>query len=214
MKNMNKRLIGLFLCAALLLCLAGCGGCSGAPEVEEIYDRVVELVEGSRRLNAIFYGAGLPVYDKEAEIYRDLYDADSSSYKREYSIVDPRCGFVSVDSLKEAAEKVWSKELLELQVYPAAFDGLIASIGSVSSVAAARFQEDGGNLYCLDGVAENALPQLIFDYSTMKIVRPSSATRVILSMDAWEEGKPDSKFSYRLTITLADGVWLLDKLTV
>lgn len=212
---MNKRVVGFLLCAVLLLlCLAGCGGCSSAPELDEIYDRVVELVEDSRRLNAIFYGAGLPVYDKNSEIYRALYEEDSSSYKQEYSIVDPRCGFVSVDSLKEAAEKVWSPELLEKQVYPAAFDGLTASIGSVSSIAAARFQEDGGNLYCLDGVADHAPTQLIFDYSTMKIIRPSNATRVILSMDAWEEDKPDAKFSYRLTITLSDGVWLLDKLTV
>lgn len=212
---MNKRLVGSLLCAVLLfLCLAGCGSCSSAPELDEIYDRVVELVEDSRRLNAIFYGAGLPVYDKDSEIYRSLYEEDSSSYKQEYSIVDPRCGFVSVDSLKEAAEKVWSPELLEKQVYPAAFDGLTAFIGSVSSIAAARFQEDGDNLYCLDGVAENAPAPLIFDYSTMKIIRPSNATRVILSMDAWEEGKPDAKFSYRLTITLSGGVWLLDKLTV
>ena len=48
----------------------------------------------------------------------------------------------------------------------------------------------------------------------MKVVRPSNATRVILSMDAWEEGKPDARFSYRLTIAKVDGVWLLDKLTV
>ncbi len=209
-----KRSISLLLCAVLLLCLTGCGGCSRAPEVDEIYDRVVELVEDSRRLNAIFYGAGLPVYDKESVIYRDVYADDPSAYTKEYSIVDPRCGFVSVSALKEAAEKVWTPDLLEKQVYPAAFDGLSASIGSVSSIAAARFQEDGGNLYCLDGVRENAPAQLIFDYSTMKVVRPSNATRVILSMDAWEEGKPDARFSYRLTIAKVDGVWLLDKLTV
>lgn len=213
---MNKRLIAILACGVLLfLCLFGCGcGCSRAPELEEIYDRAVELVENSRRLNVIFYGAGLPVYNKESAIYRDVYNEDASAYKQEYSIVDPRCGFVSVDALKEAAEQVWSPELLEKQVYPAAFDGLTASIGSVSSIAAARFQEDGGNLYCLDGVVENAPAQLIFDYSTMKIVRPSNATRVILSMDAWEEGKPDERFSYRLTLAKVNGVWLLDKLTV
>ena len=101
---MNKRRLCLLLCAVLLLlCLGGCGGCSRAPELEEIYDRTVELVEGSRRMSVIFYGAGLPVYDRQSAIYRDLYDSDTSAYRTQYSIVDPRCGYVSVDALKAAA---------------------------------------------------------------------------------------------------------------
>lgn len=210
-----KRTVSAALFAViLLLALSGCGSCSRAPELEEIYDRAVELVEGSRRLTAIFYGAGLPTYDKASPINQDLYAADSSAYTQKYSIVDPRCGFSSVDALKEAAEQVWSPELLEQQVYPAAFDGLTAAIGGASTVAPARFQEEGGNLYCLDGVAESAPKPLIFDYSTMQIVRPSNATRVLLSLDAWEEDSPDARFSYRLTLVLSNGVWLLDKLTV
>lgn len=212
---MKKRIVAL-VTSMVILCLSfvGCGGCSRAPELETVYDRVVELVEGSRRLNAIFYGAGLPVYDKTSVIYRDIYSADASAYTEEYSIVDPRCGFVSISALKEEAEQYWSPELLEKQVYPAAFDGLSAVIGGVSGISAARFQEEGGNLYCIDGAAESDLTPLIFDYSTMRIVKPSNATRILVSMDAWEEDTPNESFSYRLTLVLVDGVWLLDKLTV
>lgn len=211
---MNKRCLCLLLCAVLLLCLAGCGGCSRAPELEEIYDRTVELVEGSRRLSAIFYGAGLPVYDKQSVIYRDLYESDTSAYRAQYSIVDPRCGYVSVDALKEAAAKVWSPGLLKEQVFPAAFDGLSASIGGQSSIAPARFQEDGDRLYCLDGLADSAPSQLIFDFSTLKIIRPSNATRVLLTLDCWEAGKPESKTLYRLTLVNTSGTWLLDKVVI
>lgn len=211
-----KRWICLLLTVAgVMLPLAGCGGCSSrAPELEEIYDRVVELVEESYRLNTVFYGAGLPVYDKNAPVYADFYANNTSVYVDEYSVVDPRCGFFSVESLKEAAEAVWSPDLLEKQVYPAAFDGLMAAIGTVTATAPARFQEDGENLYCLDAAKEEARTALIFNYATMKIVKPSNATRVLLTMDAWEENEPEKTFSFRLTIVNVDGVWLLDKLTV
>lgn len=212
---MNKRRLCLLLCAVLLFpCFGGCGGCSRAPELEEIYDRTVELVEGSRRMSVIFYGAGLPVYDRQSAIYRDLYDSDTSAYRTQYSIVDPRCGYVSVDALKAAAAEVWSPGLLEKQVFPAAFDGLSASIGGQSSIAPARFQEDGNRLYCLDGLPDRAPSQLIFDFSTLKIIRPSNATRVLLTLDCWEVDKPQSKFLYRLTLVNSSGTWLLDKVVI
>lgn len=211
-----RRVISLLLCAVvLLLSLAGCGGCgSRAPELEEIYDRVVELVEASYRLNTAFYGAGLPVYDKSSPVYNELYGNLSSTYQKEYSVVDVRCGILSVDMLKAEAEKVYSPEVLERQIYPAAFDGLVASIGGVASIASARYQEDADYLYCIDSARDEAREVLIFDYSTMQIIRPSNAQRVLLTMDAWEIGKPDAVFSYRLTIVNVDGVWLLDKVTV
>lgn len=212
---MKRWICILLIAVGVVLPLAGCGGCSSrAPALEEVYDRVVELVEKSYRLNTVFYGAGLPVYDKSSPVYAEFYANNTSAYVREYSVVDPRCGFFSVESLKEAAAEVWSPDLLEEQVYPAAFDGLMAVIGTASATAPARFQEDSENLYCLDTAKEEARVALIFDYATMKIVKPSNATRVLLTMDAWEENKPEARFSFRLTIVNVDGVWLLDKLTV
>lgn len=203
------------MCGAILLgSLAGCGGCSSAPKKEEIIDRVVELTEEARWLNVAFYGAGLPTYDKESPIYRDVYDADMSTYKQNYSIVDPRCGLGSVAELKEAAERVYSPDLLEKQVYPAVFDGLTAAIGGNTSVEPARYQEEGGNLYCLDSAKESARTELVFDFGTAKIIKPSNAKRVLLTVDAWEVGKSEEKFTYRMVLANVDGVWYLDKLTV
>ncbi len=211
---MKKKILSILCAVALIAGLSGCGGCSKAPKKEELFDRVVELTEQARRLNVAFYGAGLPTYDKESPIYRGVYEADSSVYKQNYSIVDPRCGLGSVAELKEAAEKVYSRDLLEQQVYPAVFDGLTASIGGTSSVAVARYQEDGGNFYCLDSAKEDARAELVFDFGTMKVIKPSNAKRVLLTMDAWEVGKPEAKFSYRMVLANIDGTWYLDKLTV
>lgn len=211
---MKKTILTILCAVALTVGLSGCGGCSKAPKIDDVFDRVVELTEAARRLNVAFYGAGLPTYDKESPIYRDVYDADMSTYKQNYSIVDPRCGLGSVAELKEAAEKVYSPELLEKQVYPAVFDGLTATIGGASSIAVARYQEEGGNLYCLDSAKESERAELVFDFGTMKIIKPSNAKRALLTMDAWEVGKPDEKFTYRMVLANVDGVWYLDKLTV
>ena len=210
-----KKIIGMIMSGVILLgSLAGCGGCSRAPKEEEIIDRVVELTENARWLNVAFYGAGLPTYDKSLPIYRDLYDADTSAYRNDYSIVDPRCGVGSVEELKAAAEKVYSPELLEKQVYPAVFDGLTATLGGTAAIAVARYQEENGNLYCLDSAKSDARAELVFDFGTMKIIKPSNAERVLLTMDAWEVGKPDEKIRYRMVLAKVDGVWYLDKLTV
>lgn len=211
---MKKTILTILCAVALTVGLSGCGGCSKAPKIDDVFDRVVELTEEARRLNSAFYGTGLPTYDKESPIYRDVYDADMSTYKQNYSIVDPRCGLGSVAELKEAAEKVYSPDLLEKQVYPAVFDGLTAFIGGTASVAPARYQEEGGNLYCLDSAKESERAELVFDFGTMKIIKPSNAKRVLLTMDAWEVGKPDEKFTYRMVLANVDGVWYLDKLTV
>lgn len=211
---MKKTILTILCAVALIVGLPGCGGCSKAPKIDDVFDRVVELTEEARQLNTAFYGAGLPTYDKESPIYRDVYDADMSTYKQDYSIVDPRCGLGSVAELKEAAEKVYSPELLKMQVYPAVFDGLTATIGGASAIAVARYQEEGGNLYCLDSAKEETRAELVFDYGTMKIIRPSNAKRVLLTVDAWEVGKPEEKFSYRLILANVDGIWYLDNLTV
>ncbi len=209
MKKVLLKAVGVLVLIATLLPCVGCR--NKAPELDEIYDRAVELVTDARELNNIFYGSGLPTYDKNSVLYQDIYDNDTSAYKSEYSIVVERCEYRSVEELKEKAETVWSAELLEEQVYPMAFDGLTATVGTITSVSPARFQEDNGNFYCLDGL-EN-LKALIFDFSTMKIVNPSNATRVFITLDAREEGTEES-FSYRLVLTKENGVWLLDKLTV
>jgi hypothetical protein len=55
---------------------------------------------------------------------------------------------------------------------------------------------------------------LVYDYATMQIIRPSNATEVLITMDAWEFDKPDFVFQMRLSIINEDGIWLLNKLTV
>lgn len=195
-------------------------GCSSrAPELSEIYDRVVELVEASYELNEIFYGDGLPYYDRNLEIYKLMYsDYTTEGYTKSYNIVSSLAKYHSVDEIKMAAEQVYSLELLEEVVYPSAFTGLfISGAASGAQYVNARYVDGEDDFYIYAG-EEHQLTSptpLIYDYATMKIIQPSNGERVLIQMTAWEEDNPDSQTEVTLTLTLSEnGVWLLDSLTV
>lgn len=220
-----KRIFSLLLAAVLsggLLTFSGCS--SRAPELEDIYDRAVELIEASYELNVIFYGAGLPYYDRTLPpIYASFYnDYANDSYTRNYNIVSNHAKFNTIDLIKRKAEQVYSPTLLEQSLYPGAFDGLYVpgSGGLPSYSASARYREGNEDFYVLSDLEDfysnpkHPRAPLIYDYSTMKIVSPSNAERVLLELTAWEEGRPESPSTERLTLVLVDGVWLLDSLTV
>ena len=97
--------------------------CSRAPAVEEIYDRVVELVEASYDLNTVFYGAGLPVYKTDSEYAEFTHMYYDFAHKGSYEYVMPRAQFLSEEQIRTAAEKVYSKDYLENVIYPASFVG-------------------------------------------------------------------------------------------
>ena len=215
---MRKIVRIIFSIPILISVMIGSTGCANrAPKLEEIYDRVVELVEASYELNEVFYGDGLPYYDRNLSVYESLYSNYTTvGYTKDYHIVSSNAKYHSIDEIKMAAEKVYSSSLLEEAVYPSVFDGLMVSdAGSGSHYSAARYIEDNEDLYILMEEEDAYHPTpLIYDYATMKIIRPSNATEVLITMNAWEEDKPDQVFEMRLSIINEDGVWLLNKLTV
>ena len=73
--------------------------------------------------------------------------------------------------------------------------------------------EQGGLLRQSNEI-DSQLPGLrVYDFSTMKIVRPSNAKRVNISVDTHLEGETDI-LNVNLTFTLGeDGQWYLDSPT-
>ena len=57
-----KKLIAFLLCAIMLT--ASLTSCGRAPEFSEIEGRLAELIEASYEINDIFFGEGLPVYER------------------------------------------------------------------------------------------------------------------------------------------------------
>ncbi len=215
MKKVYKILVAVLLLTGTLI---GCVGCAGrAPKLEQIYDRVVALIEASYELNEIFNGKGLPYYDRNLPIYESLYsDYTKEGITKDYHIVSSQAKYHSVEEIKQAAREVYSSALLESSVFPSMFDGLMVNTpGATNKYLPARYIQDNTDLYILIEDEKDYHPTpLIYDYATMKIIRPSNASRVSISIKAWEEDKPEQVLEIELFLLKENGVWLLDKLTV
>lgn len=90
-----KKILALILSVFLLIpCLFSC---SRPPEYAEIEGRFKELVEASYEINQLFFGEGLPTYERvydprsTTNVYRDEVNRKNYYY---YELVDPNLGRV------------------------------------------------------------------------------------------------------------------------
>lgn len=213
-----KKFLILLLTVCLLLGTASVfSACSSRPpKVEQIYDRVVELVEASYELNTLFYGEGLPVYEEDslyAQFSHLYYGFENAG---EYEMVTAYAKFMAVEEIKEKAEKVYSTALLESAIYPMCFDGFAAENGSGGAlVLHARYYEDEEWLYESTEAETYANKMRIYDYSTMRIIAPSNAKACLVEMQSWYEDSPQKVEPDVLRLVLQeDGNWYLDSVTV
>ena len=216
-------LISLLLVVCLLLCLPSC---ARPPKADDLRADVVALVEASYEINEVFLGAGLPVLDRNEPAYADLYAYYASSTVNTYDIVDTsHAKFTSIDAIKAAASRVYSPELLETNLYQAAFTGYVVETAAVE----ARFVEDGTYLYQAREPAAGIAPEVaallsrrdllagrmrVYDFSTLRVVRPSTPRAVFVTMNSWYVDRPETVEVKRLRLVLTPSGWRLDSFTV
>ena len=217
-----KKITALIL--AVLLAVASCGilaGCAATPQVEDLYDRVVYLIEEAYEVNTVFYGPGLPVYEngsEYAELNHVYFGFDQAKH---YEYVTPQSKFQTVEQIKIAAEKVYSKGFLEVVLYPAAFDGYaIDNSAGGTAFGLARYQDISG-VFCQslskdeNGKDENTLytAMRVYDYSTMEVLSLGRADACKVSMQSWLESTPEKVETVEISLILQDGEWYLDSFT-
>lgn len=217
MKPMKKRILTAVVTVCMLFgSLSALSSCSRAPAVEEVYDRVVELIEASYELNTLFYGAGLPVYERGSTYAEFTYMYFDFAQGANYEVVSDFTKFASEAEIKQAAERVYSTAYLEDVLYPNAFDGYAIDDGKGNSAYAfARFLDEGGWIY-QSVHNENYLKDgmRVYDYSTMKIVSPSKADAIYVSIDSWLPSNPSVISNDPIRLVLQDdGQWYLDSFT-
>ena len=197
-----------FLCLCLALVLGAMpialGGCaSDAPEVEAIYDTVVDLIERSYAANDVLYGYGLPVIDIGSE-YAELNYTYSANDYADYEYVSDKSPYISVAAMQDMLESVYSEEFLE-SYYGAMFDGFISG----DTVVRARYYETNDWLYQSVDMEPLVTWQRIYDYSTMRVIKPSSADYVTVEIDTHLEGE-DTILPVQISIVYERGGWYLD----
>ena len=214
MKKIITISIALVLISVTVLGFSACAN-RKAPNVEDIYDRVVELVEASHELNTVFYGVGLPthpansVYAEMNHIYHNFYNVDT------YEMVSASAKFLTSYDIKNAAEKVYSSAYLEDVVYPSIFTGhAVSDASGKPHFAHARYIEDNNWIYQVIDTDPRYQGMLVYDYSTMRVVKPSNATMCFVEIDCHEDSNPQKTYTQRLTLVLQeDGKWYLDSFT-
>lgn len=169
---------------------------------------------------------GKDVFYEDAAKGYYYYDIDYTepTYDFYYSVTDPdNYDYVSADSeyqsieqIKAEAEQVYSRDYLNASVYEALFTG--ASASEDTEMLRARYieytnAEDGDGTSAL--MQSNTYSSLvsetrIFDFSTAKIVKPSSKKLVNIEVETYLESKPDQRQTVRITMVLQDGQWYLD----
>ena len=215
-KKHYKKIIAGFL-AAVILVVSGVliFQYTAAPRIEDIYDRMVYLVESSQEVNALIYGCGLPVWEDDSEYVEFMHVYYGLDPARNYEIVMPNAKYLSVQQMKEAIEKIYSKEYLDEVLYRAIFDGyaISDSIGG-SVIGVARYYEEGNYLWQSKDFKTFYTGMRIYDYSTMKVRSLGKKDRCVVTVDSWLEDSPDQVENVEILIKLQDGQWYLDDFIV
>lgn len=146
----------------------------------------------------------------EPEMY---YDATDPVY---YDYVRYDCKYSSIDEIKAAAEKVYSKDYLN-SIYEMMFIGSVSDTEHVENATARyiEYADDEGNISLMKANDSKIFITEIrqYDFSTAKIVRPANAEYVNIEIESYLPSKPENRMTVRLSMILQDGVWMLDSAT-
>ena len=206
MKRIVSLLLVLLMLGSVVAGLASCSAAAPAPELEEVYDRIVELVEASHEVNVLLFGAGLPVYprgDAEDQIIHRYYGVNDDG--REY--VTPYSKYKTIVEMQAAISAVYSTEYRE-SLFETLFTGY--ADGGMSVVMPARFQEDERYLYqslYVDPLVEGVR---VYDYASMEIWEHSHSTYMRVAIPSYSESKPDEWVRVYLSFVYENGDWYLD----
>ena len=209
--NLPMKKIASLLLALLLLCggavgLASCSPAGEPPALEEVYDRIVTVVEASHEVNVLMFGAGLPVYPREGEeedlLHRYYGVADDG---REY--VTPYAKYKSISEMQTAIAAVYSVQYRK-SLYETLFTGY--ADGNIISTMPARFQEDERYLYQSKHVESLVSGVRVYDFAAMEIMDGSHATRIRVAIPSYSESKPNEWVTVTLAFVYENGDWYLD----
>ncbi len=200
---MAKRILCMVL--ATVLCVStlfSLTSCSALPELDTVKDRFIYLIEESKQLNTIFFGVGLPVYDREGalSLRRGIYYEDELP---SYNTLTNFAPYYNIDGIKQKAESVFSAEYLEL-IYEGAFKGVLSAGHNYL-----RFYEFEGKLYQSQSATNFNLSERIYDYSTMQIVKPSNNEYINITVQSYTVDDPRPR-TVSLSFIFQRGDWYLD----
>ena len=151
----------------------------------------------------------IPYTEKEYDLYYTVIDP------ADYDYVKFDLEYKTIDSIKEAAGKVYSAEYLG-SIYDSLFVGATSVEGlDTLDPRYIEYTDDYGTTLLMKSNTIKPLvsEQRLFLFDTAKIVKRSNKNFVTIEIDSYLESSPDSILTIRLTMTKQNGEWLLDSAT-
>lgn len=205
-----KRTLTILLAALMLagsaVGLASCSASEPAPDIDQVYDRLVQVIEASHEVNVLLFGAGLPVYprgDAEDELVHRYYGVADNGQQ----FVTPYAKYASIAEMQAAIAAVYSTEYRE-SLYESLFTGFAAD--EMSVVMPARFSEDERFLYMSQYVDPLVDGVRVYDYASMEIISYSHSSRLRVSINSYTEDDPEEWKRVYLSFVYENGDWYLD----
>lgn len=143
---------------------------------------------------------------------RDFYY--DSSLPSDYDVIRLDGEYVSIEAIKQKAEKVYSADYLS-SIYETLFTGVMISDDTETGLLTARYieyEDTTGNTWFMKSNTYEPLmtEKRIFDLSSAKIARGSNSKRVRVELDSYLESQPNNRSKVIINLALQDGVWFLD----
>lgn len=206
MKRIGRIILILLILFTMIMTSCCDASREPAPEMDEVYDRLVQVIEASHEVNVLLFGAGLPVYPRG--------DAEDLLVHRYYGVTDngqqfvtPYAKYGSIAEMQTAIAAVYSTEYRE-SLYESLFTGYAAD--EMSVVMPARFSEDEKFLYMSQYVSPLVEGVRVYDYASMQIVEYSHASRLRVSIRSYTEDRPEEWKTVYLSFVYENGDWYLD----
>lgn len=154
------------------------------------------------------------VEEAEKEVRKNTYMFTKEEFLAQYDTDETYVPVVSdkyivVNDIKAEAEKVYSATYL-MSIYETMFVGYVEQ--GVNDIIYARYYDSPDGLKMLRESDVWVTEKRIYDYDSMKIVRPSKANRITIEIDSHLEGSSEH-LTVRLSLVKQSGEWFLDSPT-
>lgn len=203
---MKKGLIWMVVMAVVVLPMFSCSRYGPPPEMEEVYDRLVEVIEESHEVNVLLFGAGLPTYargDAEDDLTHRYYNFSDST--REY--VTPYAKFATITDMREAIARVYGSEYRE-SLMESLFTGYADTGVSVSLPA--RYSEDEKAMYQNKNITPLVTGTRVYDYAGMRMLKGSNQRYIKVEIRSYTEDCPEEWVKVTLSFVYENGNWYLN----
>ena len=192
-------IIAIIICTSTVISMTSCGQ---LPDIEPLMNRFIYLIEESKQINVIFFGVGLPVFNRDG-ILENRFGIYYDDKLPAYNTITYYSPYFNIDQIKTVSGNVFSESYLD-KVYEGAFDGIVNS-GSTYM----RFYEFEGKIYQSISANDFELSERIYDYSTMKVVKPSNNEYINVTVETYTLGDT-TRVEIELSFVFERGDWYLD----